>query len=53
MVPATGIFLVLVAPGLLLGLLGRLLAVAAALVVAGALFNVLLFVQIAQEFASK
>ena len=53
MVPATGILAVLVAPGLLLGAINRLLVLAAGLVLAAALFNVLLFAQVAQELAPK
>ena len=53
MVPATGILVVLVAPALLFGAINRLLALAAGLVLAAAIFNVLLFVQVAEELAPK
>lgn len=53
MVPATGVLIVLVAPGLLLGVINRLLVLAAAFALAAAVFNVLLAVQIVQELAPK
>ena len=53
MVPETFILIGLVAPGLLLGLIGRWLVLGVVLVGAGAIFNVLLFIQIARELAGR
>jgi hypothetical protein len=52
-VPATLLFLAFAVPALILGLIGRLLWVAAALAGIGVVLNLIFFLQIAAEFAGK
>ena len=51
--PATLILIVCVAPVLVLSIIGQWITAAAVLAGASVVFNVLLFMQIAREFASK